>query len=101
MRCKSQRETSSTLKQPLFFTKHILIATDVSNLAPEWYEVFSYSRKIVGAEIQNITFSEFLPIVLGPNTMDQYSLNLPEDVLSDDLYSTRNYLHTNPTTSKG
>ena len=40
-------------------------------------ELYQNSRRIVAAEIQNIVYSEFLPLVLGPVAMEEYKLNLP------------------------
>ena len=40
-------------------------------------ELFQQARQIVIAEMQQVTYSEFLPVVLGKHTMDMYHLNLP------------------------
>jgi len=40
--------------------------------------IFQETRRLVGAELQRVTYSEFLPVVIGPDMMESYHLNLPE-----------------------
>ena len=63
----------------LFVMEHNRLATEIStndsSLLDE--ELFQRSRRLVIGQIQNIVYSEFLPIVLGPTMMEEYGLNLP------------------------
>ena len=63
----------------LFLSEHNRIAKLIksrqSNLSDE--EIFQTARQIVGAEIQNIVYDEFLPVVLGNETMNRFNLHLP------------------------
>ena len=63
----------------LFLLEHNRLATEFetqdSTLTDE--ELFQKARQIVIAEMQQIVYSEFLPVVLGKATMDMYHLNLP------------------------
>ena len=40
------------------------------------YIVFERAREIVIAEMQSITYGSYLPVLLGPQTMDSYRLGL-------------------------
>ncbi len=47
-----------------------LIADENSDLSGD--EIYELARKIVGAQIQNITYSEFLPLLLGSDALGTY-----------------------------
>jgi len=40
--------------------------------------IFQETRRLVGAELQRVTYAEFLPVVIGPAMMESYGLNLPD-----------------------
>ncbi|KAJ8944655.1 hypothetical protein NQ314_009417 [Rhamnusium bicolor] len=57
---------------------HNKVATVLSKFNPHWSDekIFQETRKIAYSLIQHITYREFLPIVLGPEVMQLFELNL-------------------------
>ena len=64
-----------TAMHTLFVREHNRLAGIIATQNPDLSgdEIYELARKIVGAHIQNITFSEFLPLLLGPDAFDAYS----------------------------
>ncbi|CRK86945.1 CLUMA_CG000762, isoform A [Clunio marinus] len=60
----------------LFAREHNRIAEDLHQLNPHWSDdtIFEETRKIVVAEIQHITYNEWLPLVIGKETARTFSL---------------------------
>jgi hypothetical protein len=58
----------------LFLREHNRIADQIHQLLPNLSDetVFQAARAIVIAEVQSITFNEFLPALLGPNVIPAY-----------------------------
>src|SRR5699024_12187097 len=54
------------------------IAQSLAAINPQWNddELFEETRRIVAAQIQHITFKEFMPYVLGEEMMNQHDLRL-------------------------
>lgn len=64
----------------MMLREHNRIADKIALHNPEWLDekVFQESRKIIIAINQHITYSEFLPRVLGPDLMKHFELQLQE-----------------------
>ena len=74
--------------QSLFINEHNRIVRILKEKKPELTdeELYQVARQLVGAQLQNIVFSEFLPLVLGNQTMAKYKLNLPDDYDENTVY---------------
>ena len=59
----------------LFAREHNRLAKNIADQSPglSGDEIYQLARKIVGAQIQAITFNEFLPLLLGPDAIGPYS----------------------------
>lgn len=55
----------------IWMREHNRIAEELGNLNPQWDDdkVYHEARKIVGAEMQHISYTEWLPKILGPQGM--------------------------------
>ena len=64
-----------TALQTLFVRNHNHIAQQLHVLHPDWSDeqLFQEARKINIAEAQIITYTEFLPAILGPNALPAYT----------------------------
>lgn len=58
----------------LFVREHNRIADRAAQRHPEWTDeqLYQHARRMVIAELQKITFEEFLPAILGANAMPRY-----------------------------
>ena len=63
-----------TAMHTLFVREHNRVAKQIQDQFPRRTaeEVFQSARRVVIAQIQKITYDEFLPALLGPNTMPRY-----------------------------
>ncbi|GAV03930.1 hypothetical protein RvY_14293-2 [Ramazzottius varieornatus] len=62
----------------LFAREHNRLAQQLASLNRHWddEQLYQNARKIVIAEIQHITFNEFLPLVLGREQVERYNVQL-------------------------
>jgi len=77
-----------TSVQVVLLREHNRIAKIMQQIHPNWNdeEIYQETRRIVSAEMQHITYNEYLPILLGPELMKQFKLMLLKDGYSS-LYS--------------
>ncbi|XP_045481883.1 lactoperoxidase [Harmonia axyridis] len=73
---RSNENLHLTSMHTIWARHHNKIANNLSQINPHWNDekLFQESRKIVGAEMQHITYREFLPILLGPKLMTELDL---------------------------
>jgi len=81
---RANEQVGLTAVHTLFMREHNRWADEIAAANPGWSDelVFQRARKLVGAEIQAITYQEFLPALLGP-----YAPGV-ESVYDDDLDAT-------------
>jgi peroxidase len=62
----------------LFLMEHNRVAQYIAQRRPGLTDevIYQEARRIVGAELQQVTYNEYLPIVLGSNAMSRFNLNL-------------------------
>ncbi|KAK2721117.1 hypothetical protein QYM36_003405 [Artemia franciscana] len=82
-------------QQPMLTTIHLLllrehnrIATELGRLNQHWDDerLFQETRHIIAAIVQHITYSEFLPMVLGREVMTRYNLILEKNGYTKHRY---------------
>ncbi|ODM94915.1 Chorion peroxidase [Orchesella cincta] len=60
----------------IWFREHNRVARELEILNPHWADetLYQETRRIVIAELQHITYNEWLPLILGPNYMRTFEL---------------------------
>ena len=71
-------QTALTVMHTIWMREHNRIATELSVLNPEWDEetLFQEARQIIIAQIQKITYKDYLPLVIGdflPTLLPEYN----------------------------
>ncbi|XP_069702687.1 salivary peroxidase/catechol oxidase-like isoform X3 [Periplaneta americana] len=71
----------------IWMREHNRVAGELARLNPNWGDetLFQEARRIVVAEMQHITYNEWLPVVLGRDYMDKFELS-PRDNGFTKLY---------------
>lgn len=66
--------------------EHNRIADVLSDLNPRWSDeiIFLEAQRIVQAELQHIAYNEWLPLAIGGETIQRFSLGIRENGYSDD-----------------
>lgn len=77
------------LMHVLFLREHNRVAAQLGALNPRWDDetLFQEARRIVIAELQHITYNEFLPVVLGESALDRYAYRTDAPFLATTLIS--------------
>ena len=75
-----------TVQHTVWMREHNRIATQLKRINPTWRgeRIFQETRRIVNAEWQNIIFSEWLPILLGPSYVQEFGLTPGKSGYSSD-----------------
>lgn len=62
----------------LFIREHNRLAQRLRELNPGWDDerLYQEARRILGAQMQMITYAEFLPLVIGPERMEWFDLSV-------------------------
>ncbi|KAG7177543.1 Peroxidasin-like 6, partial [Homarus americanus] len=70
---RANEQAGLTAMHTVWFREHNRIAEAFSQINPHWDAdtVFYEARKIVGAQIQHITYTHWLPHIIGPQGMEQ------------------------------
>ncbi|KAG8286535.1 hypothetical protein J6590_057621 [Homalodisca vitripennis] len=73
-------QVNLALTHTVWMREHNRVAGELSRIHPDWSDeaLFQEARRIVVAEIQHITYNEFLPIILGRTYMDKFQLSPKE-----------------------
>ncbi|HXV38592.1 MAG TPA: peroxidase family protein [Nitrosopumilaceae archaeon] len=77
---RANEQIDLTAMHTLFVREHNRLAEQVAAKYPSMSdeEIYQMTRKIVGAEMQVITYKEFLPVLLGSNAIPPYKGYNPE-----------------------
>jgi len=62
----------------LFLREHNRIARSLSSKYTNDEEIYQQARRIVIAELQNIVYGEYLPVILGKDAIKKYKLSVTE-----------------------
>lgn len=74
---------------------HNQIAEELVRINPHWEDelIYQEAKRIVVAELQHVTYNEFLPVVLGEEAMESESIKL-ENQRFYTGYSSQNSVNT-------
>src|SRR5205823_1787394 len=72
---RANENSELTSLQTLFVREHNRLATQIAKQHPAWSDeqIYQQARRLVIGEIQNITYNEWLPALLGQNALPRYT----------------------------
>jgi hypothetical protein len=72
---RANEQTGLTAMHTVFVREHNRLADQITAANPGWTEdqVYEHARKMVGAEIQAVTYNEWLPALMGANAPGAYT----------------------------
>ncbi|KAG7162792.1 Chorion peroxidase-like 6 [Homarus americanus] len=70
----------------VWMRQHNTVARQLRSINPQWSDeaVFQEARRIIVAQIQHITYNEWLPIIVGNNFMQSFGINVLQNGYSFD-----------------
>ncbi|KAK7071018.1 hypothetical protein SK128_013626 [Halocaridina rubra] len=83
---RSNESPGLTATHIVWHREHNRIARALRTLNPTWSDeaLFQETRRIIIAQLQHITYNEFLPAIVGPNFMRAYGINTRLSGYSND-----------------
>ena len=77
---RANEQIALTAMHTLFVREHNRLCDEIFGENPDFTDedIYQYARKIIGAQMQIITYNEFLPFLLGPDALPPYEGYNPE-----------------------
>ncbi len=77
---RANEQVGLTAMHTLFVREHNRHARELAARQPDWdgEQIYQQARRLVGAEMQVITYQEFLPALLGPDALPPYAGYKPD-----------------------
>jgi hypothetical protein len=71
---RANEQIALTAMHTLFVREHNRLCDEIAGENPDFTDedIYQWARKIVGAQMQVITYNEFLPVLLGPDAIPDY-----------------------------
>lgn len=71
---RANEQAGLTVMHTLFMREHNRLASQLAQENPQWSgdQIYEKARQLVGAQMQVITYREYLPALLGPNALRPY-----------------------------
>ena len=71
---RANEQVGLTIMNTLFVCEHNRLAVMLRDRHPQWTgeQIYQKARQLVGAAMQIITYSEYLPVLLGPGALSRY-----------------------------
>lgn len=91
---RANEQLGLTAMHTLFVREHNRLSDEIAFENPDFSgeEIFQETRRIVGAQMQAITYNEYLPALLGHNALDRYEgYDDSVDATISNLFSTAAY----------